>query len=496
MPISRLPAIVSACYLCGCVAGTVGDGGQSVDETSDQTSIDAIKTNNGAVDPGPRPGPAGAGAPATTQPIDPDSSSAQAQAAVACFPGLAAAALAFCEQAIIRFQEIDSVSGAIEAGKGLGPTYNANGCAACHSQPSVLGSSIGPTSPQLPGAQNPQIALATLDGATNTVPAFITAAGPVREARFKSDGGVHDLFTIAGRKDAPGCKATQPDFAAALRNHDVIFRIPIATFGDGLVENIPDAALEANVEKSADYGLGIAGVLNRSGNDGTVTRFGWKAQNKSLLVFAGEAYNVEQGVTNVLFNSERTGGAGNLDGCLAFNPTPEDNTNFAGSGKNTVSDVSSDVLNFAAGMSLSAPPVPALPPNTSAATVANGQALFLSIGCAHCHTQSFTTAASSFDPALSHVELHPFSDFALHHMGNRLADGISQGNAGHDQFRTAPLWGAGQRLFFLHDGRTQSLVTAIEAHASGGSEANRVIDKFNDLRRADQQAILSFLRSL
>ncbi len=80
---------------------------------------------------------------------------------------------------------------------------------------------------------------------------------------------------------------------------------------------------------------------------------------------------------------------------------------------------------------------------------------------------------------MSNVTYHPYSDFALHHMGARLSDGINQGAAGPDQFRTAPLWGLGQRLFFLHDGRTSDLMQAIQAHASTdcnrqscGSEAN------------------------
>jgi len=104
-----------------------------------------------------------------------------------------------------------------------------------------------------------------------------------------------------------------------------------------------------------------------------------------------------------------------------------------------------------------------------------------------------------------------FSDLMVHHMGSGLADDIIQGNAGPDEFRTVPLWGVGQRIFFLHDGRTSDLLQAIEAHASGGddqdgnsqgsgrylpSEANQVIDRFNQLRPADQQAILDFLRSL
>lgn len=81
-------------------------------------------------------------------------------------------------------------------------------------------------------------------------------------------------------------------------------------------------------------------------------------------------------------------------------------------------------------------------------------------------------------------------------MGTGLNDNVSQGNAGGDQFRTAPLWGVGQRIFFLHDGRTSNLLTAVRAHASSGSEANAVVSNFNSLSAASQQDVLNFLRSL
>jgi CxxC motif-containing protein (DUF1111 family) len=89
-----------------------------------------------------------------------------------------------------------------------------------------------------------------------------------------------------------------------------------------------------------------------------------------------------------------------------------------------------------------------------------------------------------------------FSDLLLHHMGDRLQDGISQGSAGPDEFRTAPLWGLGQRLFFLHDGRASDLLQVMREHRSDGSEANGVIDNFNELTHAQQQDLLNFLRSL
>ncbi|HEY1264846.1 MAG TPA: di-heme oxidoredictase family protein, partial [Terriglobales bacterium] len=94
------------------------------------------------------------------------------------------------------------------------------------------------------------------------------------------------------------------------------------------------------------------------------------------------------------------------------------------------------------------------------------------------------------------VQYHPYSDFALHHMGSGLSDGVSQGAAGPDEFRSAPLWGLGQRLFFLHDGRTSDLNSAIQAHAGRGSEANTVVGRFNRLSRSQRQSVLDFLRSL
>jgi len=84
--------------------------------------------------------------------------------------------------------------------------------------------------------------------------------------------------------------------------------------------------------------------------------------------------------------------------------------------------------------------------------------------------------------ALSNQTANLFSDLLVHHMGTNLADGITQGGAGPDEFRTAPLWGIGQRVFFLHDGRSKSLVEAIRAHRSPGSEPNLVIERFNGLR--------------
>jgi CxxC motif-containing protein (DUF1111 family) len=118
-----------------------------------------------------------------------------------------------------------------------------------------------------------------------------------------------------------------------------------------------------------------------------------------------------------------------------------------------------------------------------------------------CHNPSFKTQTSPM-AALSNQPVNLYSDLLVHHMGPGLADGITQGNAEGDEFRTAPLWGLGQRIFFLHDGRTMDLVEAIRAHKSRAaspypaSEANAVIDSFNALSEPQKQQLLNFLRSL
>ena len=476
-------------------------------------------------------------------------------------PGLIDVERQYFDVAKDVFQEVDA------AVDGLGPRFNLDSCSGCHSQPT-----IGGTSP----ATNPQVAVATLMGAKNVVPSFITANGPIREARFvrnrdgSPDGGVHSLFVITGRSDAPGCNIAQPNFAAELARNNVVFRIPTPVFGLGLVENISDGALEASLAANAQQkrALGISGRFNRNGNDGTIARFGWKAQNKSLLLFSGEAYNVEMGITNELFQNER-----DSDPACQFKVTPNDSTPLVS--ENTASPAASfqnDIDLFAAFMRFSAPPTPtsatATPvaqatgasnvtagqttgtatgasttpssastssaastastapsaastvvasatadvssvmtaaagsstaqPSSSAssgASVTRGNQVFSNVGCQACHTKTLTTEKSPLT-GQSNVTIQPFSDFAVHEMGTGLADGVSQGTANGNEFRTAPLWGVGQRIFFLHDGRTKDLHEAIQQHASRGSEANAVINNYNLLSRDDKQALINYLRSL
>jgi len=384
----------------------------------------------------------------------------------------------------------DAPPGDVSAG-GLGPSFNDNSCLICHAFPIEGGAS---------GTLNPQIKVATLDGAKNTVPPFISSTGPIREARFINnngvpDGSVHGLFVITGRSDAVGCTATQVNWPQEVAADNVIFRIPINVFGDGLVEGTSDETFINNAAQNAGVAglIGISsGVFNHNGNTGTISHFGWKAQNVSLLLFAGEAYNVEQGVTNDLFPNERLSTPADCQ----FNPLPEDSENLITTTPTTPSgfafaDLASDITQFAFFARLVSEPLPA--PQTAATS--QGESEFISIGCGLCHIPQQETGSSIYT-AQSNVTYFPFSDFALHDMGTGLEDQVSQGQANGLQFRTAPLWGAGQRTFFLHDGRTSNIITAIEDHASNGSEANFVIGEFNKLSPANQQDIVDFLRSL
>jgi CxxC motif-containing protein (DUF1111 family) len=455
-------------------------------------------------DPGVRGGPPGAGGPLPN-----------------LIPGGSAPDGGFFAAAKVFFRSVFSVTGSLDdagqgginvgvtnGGPGLGPQFNLNSCGGCHAQPVT-----GGTSPWV----NPQVAMATIRGAHNKVPPFIISNGPVREARFvrnpdgTPDGQVHELYVISGRPDAPGCNIQQTDFPAALAANNVIFRIPTPTFGLGLVEGISDLGLTTafNSNAALKSQLGVSGQFNRSPNDGTITRFGWKAQDKSLLMFSGEAYLVEMGITNELFPNERDNGT---EPSCQFNPLPEDMTIFGTTDPDspptgsTASDFSTGIVNFATFMRLLAPPTPATAgvyPPTAAETASSerGSVVFNNIGCQACHVTQQKTAVNglaflSGSGNSGPVTLSPFSDFAVHDMGYGLADGITQGNANGQQFRTAPLWGIGQRIFFLHDGRTNDLREAILAHASPQSEANAVINNFNLLPPQSKQDLLNFLRSL
>ena len=398
---------------------------------------------------------------------------------------------------------------------GMGPVFNADQCFICHFQPQIGGSAT---------ALNPAETIAHRLGGLNTVPSFEDPKGAFREVRFKfnsdgtRDGGVTSLFTLRGRSDAPGCELRQPDFEAEVHKKNIAFRIPLQLFGLGLIESISDSAIRANMHanRAQKAMLGIGGKPNIVANNGTIARFGWKAQNASINMFAGEAYNVEMGITNDLFPISR-----GEDASCMFTYAPFDQPRVDGDYKLPEKMMPAWMM-FTEFMRFLDAPQPA----PLSASARHGKNLFSEIGCVMCHTGSFTTQgfanpqtpAQEIGPhtvALRGKTVNLYSDLLIHHMGATLADNIVQGNAGPDEFRTTPLWGLGQRLFFLHDGRTNDLLVAIKDHHSareseggdnpskdrdseryGPSEANAVVNRFTQLTESDKQAILDFLRSL
>jgi CxxC motif-containing protein (DUF1111 family) len=211
-------------------------------------------------------------------------------------------------------------------------------------------------------------------------------------------------------------------------------------FGMGAIDAIPDEAIRA--------GTAASGGRVNVGTDGRPGRFGWKADIVSLRQFVADAFRTEMGLTNPL--------------------TPRDLADGCGSARldldlGTVEAVTAYVRGLAA-------PAP----------VGASGSIFDRIGCAACHT-----------PDLAGVPL--YSDLLLHDMGRALDDGIVQGDARGQDWRTTPLWGLQQRLRFLHDGRADSIEAAILAH---GGEAESAAQQFRALAPEDRVALLSFLGRL
>ena len=420
-------------------------------------------------DPGPRGGPAGAGNPVA---------------------GISSDELRFFNSGADQFAEVEAVP------DGLGPTFN--GDCVWH-----LPFAARPWEEPVP-ASTRRWPWRRRIGAYNFVPTFIATNGPVREARFKyqlnrdgspdrrrPDGGVHDLFTIAGRDDATGCVLAQPNFAQAIATHNVIFRIPTPVFGAGLIESIDEATILANMNANAATKLlghrGQAQPQRQRRHDHPL-----RLEGAEQVAADVRRRGLQRGDGRDQRAVPQRARRGTVE--LPVQLAPENPTNFL---PDPTPDDSKVSERHRAVLPLHALPGSASSGAVNTASTTNGLAKFNAVGCALCHTPSLTTGNSNFAPAaLSGVQANLFSDLLLHQMGEGLQDDISQGLAHGDEFRTAPLWGLGQRLYFLHDGRTSDLLQAIRAHRGEGSEANRVINNFNGLSPSDQQDILNFLRSL
>jgi len=329
-----------------------------------------------------------------------------------------------------------------DAADGLGPIFNHVGCAACHFAPAVGGSS----------------------GINET-----RAARVVSGVYTELPGG--SLF----QSDAidPDCRENIPPEANVIAQ-----RQTQPLFGSGLIEAIPDEQIEAYAALQSRAFPEQAGRVNHIVDPASrmtrVGRFGWKAQQASLLAFSADAYVNEMGITSRLFPEENApnGDQTKLAACDAVRD-PE--------------DLNDDITLFTNFMRLLAPP-----PRSDMPWKERGRRVFERVGCAVCHragSGGFT--AESESAALNGRRVDALSDFLLHDVGT--GDGIVQGDAQGNELRTAPLWGLSASAPYLHDGSAATIGEAILRHGNQGAAAQAA---FQALSYGERQALLEFLDSI
>ena len=277
--------------------------------------------------------------------------------------------------------------------------------------------------------------------------------------------------------------------------------ITTSLFGAGFVECVADEDLRRIARNQASQSHGrIRGILREvsileAPGKTAVGRFGWAAQQASLISFSAEAYRTEIGITSPLAPDDNTFLGNPVDDGVA---DPEDTGGRFGE----------DVELFAEFMrALSAPP-PLLTSNRKERSeIEEGFKVFKSVRCSVCHIPELVTAkegtwvnARTFrvPKALGNKKFHPYSDFLLHDIGTGpsiVREGMPAEAKG--SIRTAPLWGMGTRLVkgepLLHDGSASSPEEAIQKHKnSAAMEAQR----FQRLNKRDRDRLLKFLRSL
>ena len=356
------------------------------------------------------------------------------------------------------FVEIESVA------DGLGPVFNEASCATCHTS---SGGAVGGNTTRV------ETRFGTI---VNNVFSPLTELG----GSLIQDHGIGRGDATAGLPALPECAPPFSFVGEVVPSAATIVagRRTTPLFGLGFVDAVPEATFVALAASEAQNTPTTAGVVSRVPNADTgatnaVGRFGWKAQNATLHVFAGDAYLNEMGITNPSFPNENCP-QGNCDENVC-NPEPG------------LEDNGADVAAFTDFMSmLDAPPRGPLPPDDK-----EGEVVFSHLGCADCHTPTIQSGPSPIE-ALSNRAFHPYSDYLLHDMG-ALGDGITQNLATGRLMRTTPLWGLRFQTRLLHDGRATTVTAAIDAHAGQGATARAAFDALNTTQ---QGKLLAFLASL
>ena len=341
-----------------------------------------------------------------------------------------------------EFEAVETAAG------GLGPIFNGKSCVECHSDGATGGASV----------------------------ITVTRFGRMLNGKFdpmdQFGGSLLQRFAID-----PAAQEHVPVEATVVAQ-----RMATPIFGAGLIEAIADQDILLNAQRRQADGVQgrVSMVTDVVSGKQRVGRFGWKAQQATLLAFSGDAYVNEMGITNRFFPKENAPN-GNAALLARFDLVAdvEDAVDPA-TGKG-------DIDHAADFMRLLAPP-PALRLSVSAAA---GGKLFSQINCNSCHLPVMMTGANRL-PALSYQPVALFSDLLLHNMG-ALGDGIEQGNAKGSDIRTAPLWGLRARTRFLHDGRATTLGDAVLGHAGEGAVAR---DRFKALNAIQKQQLFDYLKSI
>lgn len=377
---------------------------------------------------------------------------------------------------------------------GRGPLSNGEVCTDCHAE-------NGRGSPPLTGTEPMRSMLVRL-----SIPGRDAHGGPVPDPAY---GDQLQFEGVLGKVPAEGeayllWRETRVVLAdgetLTLRAPAVEFRDlkfgPIGTrtmhslraappvFGLGLLEAVPDDALLAIAEQQRH--LGFAGRPNQvwdRAKKGTVAgRFGLKANQPSLRQHIASAFLADLGVTSALFPEENCTSVQPECRAMPLGRQPE------------LDEPRLEVLLFY----IRALAVPARR-NVDDPQLRRGEQLFEQLQCAVCHVPTLATGEFPALPQLAHQTIHPYTDLLLHDMGDGLADGRPDFEAGPRDWRTSPLWGLGlsQRVngnaFLLHDGRARNVVEAILWH---GGEAQGSRDAFARLPRAEREALVAFLLSL
>ncbi len=338
------------------------------------------------------------------------------------------------------FEKTEDVEG------GLGPIFNEGSCVACHSSGATGGGS----------ARN------------------VTRFGLTKNGKFDALEALGGSL-LQDQAILPVATETVPPEA-----NTIVHRNSTPLFGLGLIDAIADDAILRNVRKQPIDGVTGKAVVTTDIVSGKsrVGRFGWKAQQTSVLAFAADAYANEMGVTNRYFPTENApnGDAEKLaKSDFILDPEDAPATGLADFEK---------VANFM--KFLAPPPGVKLTPTATA-----GQQLFMVAGCAVCHVPSMMTAPSK-DPAFDRKEVCLYSDLLLHDMGS-LGDGIVQLPAGAREMRTSPLWGLRYSAPYLHDGRATTVEAAILAH-DGEAKVSR--ERYLKLTPAQKKQLSEFLLSI